>query len=293
MSLLILPVKSIANRLSIPPTGLVLCAITSVQLGSAVAKSLFLEANPAGIVLMRVGFACLVLFLLWRPAFTPLVRQNLSLLICFGLALALMNWSFYEAIKRIPVGIAVALEFTGPLGVAVFNSRKRLDFLWVSLAGMGIFLLTPIGGFDLELSGILLALLAAAFWATYILLSARTGQVLPGGDGLAWAMGIGTLVLLPIGIVSNGTTLLQPQLLLKGFGLAILSSAIPYSCELEALRALPVQVFGVLLSLEPVAAAIAAWLLLGETLSPRAIMAILLVSFAAAGASQFRQAEVG
>lgn len=169
----------------------------------------------------------------------------------------------------------------------IANSHNRLDFLWALLAGTGIILLTPIGEFALDPVGLILALLAGGFWAAYILLSAQTGRVFPGGAGLAWAMAIGTLLLFPIGIFTEGQALLQPHLLAIGFGVALLSSAIPYSLELEALRSLSVQVFGVLLSLEPVAAAVAGFFVLGETLSFRAITAILLVTIAAAGASRF------
>ena len=271
--------KRIASSVSLPPTSLVLLSIGSTQLGSAFAKALFEEAGPAGVVLLRVGFAAAILFLLWRPQWRGQVQTNLWLLVLFGLSLALMNFSFYAAIERIPIGVAVALEFIGPLGVAVTNSRRPLDLLWVLLAGVGIVLLTPIGGFILDLWGVALALLAGSLWAAYILLSARTGQALAGGEGLAWAMAIGAFVLLPVGIVAEGASLLQPNLLLSGFGVALLASAVPYSLELEALRSL--------LSLEPVAAAIAGFIILRETLEFQAMAAILLVTIAAAGAARF------
>ena len=279
--------KQIASSVSLPPTSLVLLSVGSTQLGSAFAKALFQQAGPAGVVFLRVGFAAAVLFLLWRPQWRSEVRTNLWLLMLFGLSLAFMNFSFYAAIERIPIGVAVALEFVGPLGVAVANSRRRLDLLWVLLAGVGIVLLTPFGGFILDGWGVVLALLAGGLWAAYILLSVRTGQALAGGEGLAWAMAIGAFVLLPIGIAAEGASLLQPSLLFAGFGVALLGSAIPYSLELEALRSLPVQVFGVLLSLEPVAAAIAGFIILGERLEFRAMVAILLVTIAAAGAARF------
>lgn len=274
--------------ISLPPTSLVFLSIGSTQMGAAIAKSLFQEMSPAGVVLMRVGFAALLLFLLWRPRWRDQVRLNGLLLILFGFSLALMNFSFYAALDRIPLGIAVALEFLGPLGVAIANSRQKLDLLWVALAGIGIALLAPLGGFTLDLWGVLLALIAGGFWAAYILLSARTGRALAGGEGLAWAMAAGALLLLPVGVLAEGTALLQPHLLAIGFGVAVLSSALPYSLELEALRSLPVQVFGVLLSLEPVAAAIVGFIVLGETLEVRAIIAIVLITIAAAGAARFR-----
>ncbi|MFE4105734.1 EamA family transporter [Almyronema epifaneia] len=280
--------KQIASRLSVPPLGLVLCSIGSTQIGSALAKSLFQQIGPTGMVLLRVGFAAVILFLLWRPRWQALVRTHLWLLVAFGLSLALMNWSFYEAINRVPIGIGVALEFLGPLGVAIANSRRWIDGLWVMLAGAGILLLAPIQGFEVDLLGMALALLAGVFWAAYILLSARTGRAIPGIDGLTWAMAIATLVLLPLGVATEGAALLQPPALLLGLGVALLSSVVPYSFELIALRSLPIKTFGVLLSLEPVAAAIAGWWVLGETLSLRAWIAIGLVSLAAAGAARFR-----
>lgn len=273
-------------KIALPPTSLVLLAVATTQVGSAFAKSLFQVMGPTGVVLMRVGFAAVMLMVLWRPKLRAQVWQHSRLLLAFGLSLALMNLTFYLAINRIPIGIAVAVEFIGPLGVAVANSRRGLDVVWVGLAAAGIGLLTPIGGFELDMGGVGLALLAGACWAIYILLSARTGRALAGGEGLAWAMVVGALALLPLGIAAEGMALLQPKLLAMGAGVALLSSAIPYSLELEALRTLPMQVFGVLLSLEPAAAAVAGWLVLGETLSVRSMIAIALVTIAAAGSSR-------
>ncbi|XQQ05266.1 MAG: EamA family transporter [Leptolyngbya sp. IPPAS B-1204] len=270
------------------PNILVLLSIVSTQLGSAIAKSLFEQLNPFAVVFLRVGFAALVLLILWRPNWRAVNRSAYPVLLLFGLALALMNLSFYLAIERVPIGIAVALEFIGPLGVAVCNSRRWMDALWVGLAALGIILLAPItSDLSLDPTGIALALTAGGFWAAYILLSARVGQALPGGTGLAWAMTLGAIVLLPVGLIAGGPALLTPHLLLIGFGVALLSSALPYSLELEALRRMPVRVFGVLLSLEPVAAALMGFLVLREMLALRAMIAILLVTIAAAGAARF------
>lgn len=271
-------------RPSLSPTLLVLLSIVSTQLGSAVAKSLFAQINPYTVVFLRVGFAALVLLLLWRPHWRQVKPEQYPLLVAFGLALALMNLSFYLAIERVPIGVAVALEFVGPLGVAVCNSRRWLDGLWVALAAAGILLLSPLGQARLDPVGILLALTAGGLWAAYILLSARVGQALPGGSGLAMAMTIGAVALLPVGLWA-GVGNLTPYLLLLGFGVALLASALPYSLELEALRWMPVQVFGVLLSLEPVAAAAMGFLVLREALSLRDLSAIVLVTLAAAGAA--------
>lgn len=276
------------NRAStFSPTSLVLFSIASTQLGSAIAKGLFATLNPAAFALLRVAFAAAVLMVWWRPQIKEMFERNTSLLILFGLSLSLMNLSFYLAIARIPVGIAVAIEFLGPLGVALFNSRQLLDFLWVILAGCGIFLLAPFGNFSIDLIGIGLALVAGSLWAVYILLSAKVGQTFLGGAGLALAMTIGAIALAPIGLLTGGASLLEPQILLIGFGVALLSSVLPYSLELEALRSLSVRVFGVLMSLEPVVAALISFVLLGETLELRALVAILLISVAAGGVSLF------
>jgi len=211
-------------------------------------------------------------------------RGELLTVLAFGVALAGMNWSFYEALDRIPLGIAVTIEFVGPLAVAVVGSRRALDAVWVVLAAVGILLLAR-GGGDVVAEGVLLALLAGVFWAIYIVLSARTGRVFPGGGGLALAMGFSAILLTPSGIVGGGDALLDPAILAAGFGMAMLASAIPYTLELEALRRLPQHVFGILLSLEPAVAALTGFVILGEGLRPRDIVAIALVAIASAGAS--------
>jgi inner membrane transporter RhtA len=273
-----------------PPTSLVLLSIFSVQLGAAIAKGLFDQLGPAGTVFLRVGFAALVLLLLWRPSLGGHARGGYLVAVVFGFALAAMNLSLYLALDRIPLGIAVTLEFVGPLGVAVAGSRRVLDLLWVALAAAGILLLAPLnilGETDLDPAGVALAFLAGCFWAAYILLSARTGSVFPGGTGLVIALCVATVALVPVGIAGGGVSLLDPELLLAGFAVAMLSSAIPYSFELEALRKLPARVFGVLMSLEPAVAALVGFVVLGETLGLRAITAVLLVTVAAIGASRF------
>ncbi len=275
---------------AVPPPGLVLLAVGSVQLGAAVAKSLFDELGPSGTVFLRIGFAALVLLLIWRPKVSGYTRGHYLVAVVFGLALAGMNYSLYLAIDRIPLGVAVTLEFVGPLSVAVAGSRRLLDLLWAVLAAAGILLLAPLGvlgGVDLDPVGVAFALLAGSFWAAYILFSARTGSIFPGGTGLVIALCIGAVVLTPVGVAGGGYALLDPRLLLAGFGVAMLSSAIPYSLELEALRKLPARVFGVLMSLEPAVAALIGFLILGERLGLRSIAAILLVTVAAAGASRF------
>ena len=280
-------------RGAIPPTGLVLLSIFSVQLGAAIAKGLFGSLGPTGTVFLRVGFAALVLLALWRPRLGGYGQREYLVAVLFGLALAGMNLSIYLSFDRIPLGIAVTLEFVGPLGVAVAGSRRLLDLLWVVLAATGILLLAPLGIFETGLDplGVAFAFLAGGFWAAYILLSVRTGSSFPGVTGLVIALCIGAVALAPVGIVGAGTALLDPGLLLAGFGVAMLSSLIPYSLELEALRKLPARVFGVLMSLEPAVAALVGFIVLGERLALQAVAAVLLVTVAAAGASRFGARE--
>jgi inner membrane transporter RhtA len=292
--------RSIAARLSdgsrsVPPTALVMLGIVSAQLGAAIAKTLFDSLGPGGTVFVRVAFAALVLLVLVRPKLGGHDRKAYLVAGLFGLALALMNLSIYLAIDRIPLGVAVTLEFVGPLGVAVAGSRRILDVLWVVLAAAGILLLAPLdafGGMDLDPVGVAFALLAGCLWASYILLSARTGSAFPGGTGLVIALCVGTVFLAPVGIAGAGSALLDPKLLLVGFGVAMLSTAIPFSLDLVALRKIPARIFGVLMSLEPAVAALAGLVVLGERLGIRAVVAVAFVTIAAAGASLFgRQAE--
>jgi inner membrane transporter RhtA len=270
----------------VPPTVLVLLAIASVQFGAALAKGLFDEIGVGGTVFLRVAFAALVLVAVWRPSLRGRSRRALWLVVVFGLVLACMNLAFYSALDRIPLGAAVTFEFVGPLGVAVAGSRRALDLLWVALAAVGIMLLSDFGGGGLDALGIVLALLAGAFWAAYILLSVRVGREFEGADGLALAMVAGAAVLVPVGIADGGADLLAPWILAAGAAVAILSSAIPYALEMEALRRMPTGVFGVLMSLEPGMAALAGFVLLGEDLDAREIVAILFVVAASAGASR-------
>jgi inner membrane transporter RhtA len=270
----------------VPPVVLVLGAISSVQFGAALAKTLFDEIGAGGTVFVRVLFAAIVLALVWRPRVADLRRGDLWLVAAFGLTLAGMNLAFYSALDRIPLGVTVTLEFVGPLGVAVVGSRGRLDLLWVGLAAAGILLLSDFGSGNLDGVGVALALLAGCLWAAYILLSARVGRVFPGGSGLAVAMIVAAAVLLPVGVGDAGADLLVPWILAAGAAVAILSSAIPYSLELEALRRMPPGVFGVLMSLEPGVAALAGFVVLDEDLVPRELVAILLVVAASAGAAR-------
>jgi inner membrane transporter RhtA len=271
----------------VPPVLLVLLAAGSVQFGSGLAKTVFDQAGPGGTVFLRSAFAALVLLALWRPRLRGVARRDLLLAAAFGASLACMNLAFYLSLDRIPLGVAVTFEFVGPLGLAVAKSHRRLDLLWVALAAAGVLLLSDFGDFGgLDVAGVALALLAGGFWASYILLSARAGRTFPGGTGLALALVASAVLLLPVGVADGGSALLEPEVLGLGAAVAMLSSAIPYSLELEALRELPAGIFGVLMSLDPALAALAGYVVLGEVLAARELVAIALVVAASAGAAR-------
>ena len=255
----------------------------SIQVGAAIATTLFDEVGPGGAVFLRIFFAAVVLMALWRPALR-VPEAGAKDVLALGVLLGVMNLTFYEALDRIPLGIAVTLEFIGPLTVAVVGSRRRRDLLWVGLAAAGLILLAPVPGSDLDALGCAFALFAGACWGLYIVVTARVGRALPGGSGLAIAMAIAAVVTLPFGLADGAGDLLDGELLLIAFGVAILSSAVPYSLELEALRRLPQSTFGVLMSVEPAVAAMAGLILLGQDLEAREVVAITLVLTASAGA---------
>ncbi|GAA2862586.1 DMT family transporter [Streptosporangium fragile] len=273
---------------AIPPSGLVLLAILSVQVGAGFAKDLFAQLPPSAVVFLRIAMGALIMGVIARPRLKGLTRADLGVGVAFGVTLGVMNLSFYEALARLPMGIAVAIEFLGPLGVAVAASRRRLDLLWVVLAGSGVVLLAPWGtaASGISWAGIGFALVAAACWAGYILLSAAVGRRFPGTTGLAFAMIVSVVLIAPVGIGSGGADLLQPELLLIGLGVGLLSSVIPYSIELEALRRMPKRVFGILMSLEPAVAAMVGLLVLGEVLQVREWAAIGCVVVASVGATR-------
>ncbi len=261
--------------------GLVLVAAVSPQLGAAFAVTLFDELGPAGAAFLRLAFAAIVLWAIWRPRLTG----DLRLAGAFGVALGLMNWSFYEAIDRIPLAVAVTIEFAGPLLVAVIGSRRPLDVVWIVLAAAGIVVLVDPGGGSLDPAGVGFALAAAACWMAYIYLSKRTGAAFPGGSGLAIAMAVGALIVLPAGVIQADGALTQPDLLGSALVVALLSSVLPYSLELEALRRLPESVFGVLMSVDPAVAALIGFVLLGQDLGARELLGIAMVVVASAGAA--------
>ena len=272
--------------------GLVFAAACSVQGGAAVAKSLFPQLGPPGVVFLRLLFGSAALWAIARPQLRGRSHTDLRLVAALGVVLVSMNITFYEALARAPLGIVVTVEFLGPLAVAVLGSRKAVDLLWVVLAGAGVGLLADGGGTAVRPLGIVLAAVAGFFWALYILLGVRVTRVYAGATGLAPAMALGALLMAPWGILSAGHHLRDAQLVGAGVGVGLLSSALPWSLELEAMRRLPPHVFSVVLSLEPALAALAGFVFLHEHLHARAWAAIALVIFASAGAAGRRAPPV-
>ena len=269
-----------------PSGGLVVGAIASVQFGSAIAATLFARIGPGGAVLLRLLFGAIIVVALWRPRLRGRSRRDLALAAVFGLILAGMNFSFYSAIHRIPLGIGVTLEFIGPLAVAIFGSRRWIDLLWVALAAGGIVALARGQTHGLDALGAGLAVLAGCLWGAYILINARVGRAFERGTGLALALCVSLVAMLPIGLAQGGAHLFDARTLALGAAVGMLSSAIPYSFEIEALRRIAPPVFGVLMSIEPAMAAIAGLIVLGQGLSARAIAGIALVVSASIGASR-------
>lgn len=265
---------------------LVLGSTVSMQAGAAVAKGLFSQVPPAGVVSLRLGLGALVLLALWRPA-TRLDRPTVAAVLALGTALSAATILLYEAIARLPLGVAMMLQFLGPLGVAIAQSRRRLDGLWVLLAATGIALLTAPGtSWRPDPVGVALALLAAAAWAAYILLGATVGARTTGGGGLALAVAWAALLAAPLGLVRAGAALADPRVLFGGLAVAVLSTVVANWLELEALRRIAGRTFGVMMSLEPAAAALAGLMLLGEQLDPLVWTAIACVIAASIGATR-------
>ena len=267
------------------PIWLVLMGILSVQFGAGVAKAVFDEVAPTTIVWLRLVTSALVLLAIARPALRGRNRQDWLVVMAFGLTLGVMNWSIYQSFARIPIGLAVTLEFVGPLTLAVLGSRRARDLIWVGLAGLGVLLLGLQPG-DLTWAGVGFALLAGGCWAAYILLSAQTGRRWQGIDGLAIASVVAAVLLTPLTLGRYADQLSDPRILVIGALVGLLSSVIPYTCELVALRTLRPAVFSILMSLEPAAAALAGFVVLQELLQPVQLVAMACVVAASVGATR-------
>lgn len=265
-----------------------LVGIASVQLGAGVAKALFAEVSPSALVFLRLTTSSLVLLVWARPRLRGRSRSDLLVLLGFGASLGMMNLAIYQSFSRIPLGIAVTIEFVGPLTLAVVGSRRARDLVWVGLAAVGVGLLGAERA-DLDVLGVLFALLAGSCWAAYILLSGATGRRFEGFDGLALASVVATLLVSPFLLVGDATNgMLDPRVLVLGAAVGLLSSVVPYSCELVALRSLRPAIFGILMSLEPAAAALAGILVVSETLSALQWLAVGCVVAASIGATRQR-----
>lgn len=272
---------------AVPPPLLVLVAILSIQIGAAFAVGLFPALGPNGVVFLRVLISAVLLGLLWRPRLDPelcgQLKAHAGLLLAFGLVIAGMNLCFYQAIARIPLGIAVTIEFVGPLALAVATSRRLPEFLWILLAAAGLLLLTPDIGGNLDPLGVAFALGGAAGWAGFVLIAKRAGQVFDSGIGLTFGMAAAAVMLLPFGAEAVPAALAAPALLLGVLAVALLSTTIPWSLEFEALKRMPARSYGVLVTLEPAAAVAIGILLLGETLTWATALAVACVTAAALG----------
>ncbi|MCX5132502.1 DMT family transporter [Streptomyces sp. NPDC060011] len=272
------------RRGALGPVGLVLAGGISVQFGGALAVSLMPRVGALGVVSLRLLVAAIVLIAICRPSVRGHSRADWNTVIVFGLTMAAMNGLFYQAVARIPLGPAVTLEVLGPLALSVVTSRRAVNLLWAGLALGGVFLLGGGGFSSLDPAGVAFALGAGAMWAAYIVFSARTGRRFPQADGLALAMVVAAVAFLPLGIAGSGTRLLVPTTIALGAAVAVLSSVLPYTLELLALRRLPASTFAILMSLEPAVAATAGFLVLDQSLSLPESLAIALVIAASMGA---------
>ncbi len=277
---------------AVPPVWLVMVGIVSVQTGAGVAKNLFDVLPPAAVVWLRLLTSAVLLVLVARPVLRARSRGDWWVVIGYGVALAMMNFLIYQAFARIPLGIAVTIEYLGPLAIAILGSRRRIDLVWAGLAGLGVVALGLEAG-SMDPLGILFAVLAAVAWAGYILLSASTGQRFSGASGLAIASVVGVVVMAPIGVYEGGAALLDWRLLLFGLVVGVLSSVVPYTLELTALRRMPPRVFGVLMSLQPAAAALVGLVVLGELLTVWQWFAVACVIVASAGSTRTSARDAG
>lgn len=264
----------------------VLGSVTALGIGTSFAKQLFPQVGSLGTTALRVGFSALLLLALWRPWRWPLSRGDAMSVIRYGIALGFMNLLFYMSLRTIPFGIAVAIEFSGPLAVAMLYSRRLVDFAWLAFAIVGLGLLLPLGQsvVSLDLEGVMYALAAAICWGAYIVFGKRLSH-LHAGHSVSMGLTVAALTVVPFGVWHAGSALLDPRILLFGLGVAAISSAIPISLEMMALKRLPQETFGIMTSLEPAVAALLGLLLLNENLATSQWLAIVCIMLAAAGSS--------
>ena len=274
------------------PVAALLAAMLCFQLGATLAKTLFPVVGAGGTAALRLAIASVILLAVWRPWHIRFTRQQLRTVIVYGVAMGWMNYFFYLALSYIPLGITMALEFTGPLGIALFASRRPIDFLWIVLAALGLVALLPLGlgGQPLSVLGVAFALGAGACWALYILFGRRAGTA-HGGQITALGTVIGALMIVPVGIAQSGAALLAPALLPLALGVAVLSSALPYSLEMYSLPRIPTRTFGVLMSLNPALGAVAGLIFLHETLTLIQWAAVASIVAASAGSAATRSAS--
>lgn len=278
---------------SLTPYAALFAAIITLCVGTSFAKQLFPLVGAQGTTAYRVGFSALLLLAVWRPWRHPLSRADLTAVALYGAVMGLMNLSFYMALRTIPLGLAIAIEFTGPLALALIHSRRLIHFIWIGLAALGLLLLLPLkpGAGALDPVGVGFAATAAVLWALYIVLGKRTGHM-HAGRTVALGMSTAALIVAPIGLASAGAELFHPRVLMLGLVVAVLSSAIPYSLEMVALKGIPKRSFGVMLSAEPAVGALAGLLMLGERLAPLQWLAIGCIIAASAGTILTTPAEV-
>lgn len=268
---------------AVPPPLLILLSVVSIQVGAALAIKLFPALGPAGTVFLRIGFSALVLLAVSRPSLRGITLHQAVLLVAYGVLIGGMNLCFYESIARIPLGVAVTIEFTGPLVVAVATSRRPLDFLFIALAVTGLASMTPVIGRAIDPLGVVMALLAGVGWGGFILLSRRVGRAFVGAQGLALGMGVAAVGLSPLFVLGGAAGKVDPFLLAGGLAVALLATAVPFSLEFEALKRMPPRTYGVLVTLEPVAATVIGIALLGEAASLHTVAAVVCVTAGALG----------
>ena len=268
------------------PVGLLLIAMASIQSGASLAKSMFPIVGAQGTTTLRLIFASIIMLLILRPWRAKLNAKSLKTVIVYGMALGGMNFLFYMSLRSVPLGIAVALEFTGPLAVAIYASRRAIDFVWIALAITGLLLLIPTGEntHSIDLVGASYALGAGVCWALYILFGQKAGAD-NGVQTAALGVIIAALFIAPIGVAHAGTALLTPSLIPIAIGVAILSTALPYTLEMIALTRMPARTFGTLMSIEPAFGALSGLLFLNEVLSFAQWMAISCIIMASVGAT--------